>query len=33
VNQKHVLGGERAWRMLREALVQSLGDVVYGEAR
>jgi predicted N-formylglutamate amidohydrolase len=33
VNQKHVLGGEREWRMLRKVLVQSLGDVVYGEAR
>ena len=33
VNQKHVLGGERAWRMLREVLVQSVGDVVYGDAR
>ena len=33
VNQKHVLGGEREWRILRKVLVQSLGDVVYGEAR
>lgn len=33
VNQKHVLGSERDWRMLRKVLVQSLGDVVYGEAR
>ncbi len=33
VNQKHVLGGERAWRMLREVLVQSVGDIVYGDAR
>jgi predicted N-formylglutamate amidohydrolase len=33
VNQKHVLGGEREWRMLREVLVQSVGDIVYGDAR
>ena len=33
VNQKLVLGGERAWRMLREVLVQSVGDIVYGDAR
>ena len=33
VNQKHVLGGAREWRMLREVLVRSLGDVVDGETR
>ena len=33
VNQKHVLAGERQWRMLREVLVQSVGDIVYGDAR
>jgi predicted N-formylglutamate amidohydrolase len=32
VNQKHVLGSEREWRMLRRVLVQSLGEAVYGEA-
>jgi len=33
VNQKHVLGSEREWRMLRKVLVQSLGEAVYGEPR
>lgn len=33
VNQKHVLAGEREWRMLRRLLVQSLGDIVHGESR
>jgi hypothetical protein len=33
VNQKHVLAGERQWRMLRKALVQSVGDIVYGASR
>jgi len=33
VNQKHVLAGERQWRMLREVLVQSVGDIVYGASR
>ena len=33
VNQKHVLAGERQWRMLRQVLVQSVGDVVYGASR
>lgn len=33
VNQKHVLAGERQWRMLREVLVQSVGEVVFGAAR
>ena len=33
VNQKHVLAGGREWRMLREVLVQSVGDMVYGDAR
>ena len=33
VNQKHVLTGGREWRMLREVLVQSVGDIVYGDAR
>jgi hypothetical protein len=30
VNQKHVLAGARQWRMLREVLVQSVGDLVHG---
>jgi predicted N-formylglutamate amidohydrolase len=33
VNQKHVLAGERQWRMLREVLVKSVGDMVYGASR
>ena len=33
VNQKHVLAGERQWRMLREVLVQSVGDLVDGASR
>jgi hypothetical protein len=33
VNQKHVLAGGRQWRMLREVLQQSVGDIVYGDAR
>jgi hypothetical protein len=33
VNQKHVLAGERWWRMLRRMLVQSVGDIVYGASR
>ena len=33
VNQKHVLAGERRWRMLRKVLVQSVGDIIYGAAR
>jgi predicted N-formylglutamate amidohydrolase len=33
VNQKHVLAGERQWRMLRKVLVQSVGDIVYGASR
>ena len=33
VNQKHVLAGERQWRMLREVVVQSVGDLVYGASR
>jgi predicted N-formylglutamate amidohydrolase len=33
VNQKHVLAGQRQWRMLREAVVQSVGDIVYGASR
>lgn len=32
VNQKHVLAGGRAWRRLREALVQSLAHTIRGEA-
>jgi predicted N-formylglutamate amidohydrolase len=33
VNQKHVLAGERQWRMLREVLVRSVGDLVHGASR
>lgn len=33
VNQKHVLGGAREWRMLREVLVQSVDDLVHGASR
>ena len=33
VNQKHVLAGEREWRMLRRVLVQSLRDIVHGDPR
>lgn len=33
VNQKYVLAGQREWRMLREVLVQSVGDIVHGDSR
>ena len=33
VNQKHVLAGEREWRILRKVLVQSVGDIVNGDPR
>ena len=33
VNQKHVLAGARQWRMLREVLVQSVGDLLHGASR
>jgi predicted N-formylglutamate amidohydrolase len=33
VNQRHVLAGGRQWRMLREVLVQSVADTIYGASR